>query len=140
MVIDGGVGQLGRAVGVLAELELDIPVVGLAKRLEEVYLPGMADPVVIPRGEEALYLLQRVRDEAHRFAITYHRTLRGRRMTGSLLDGIPGVGPTRKKDLLRRFGSIKRMRAASEEDLAEVVPAAVAEEVFRVLHSGSAAR
>ncbi len=140
VVIDGGVGQLGRAVGVLAELELDIPVVGLAKRLEEVYLPGMADPVVIPRGEEALYLLQRVRDEAHRFAITYHRTLRGRRMTGSLLDGIPGVGPTRKKDLLRRFGSIKRMRAASEEDLAEVVPAAVAEEVFRVLHSGSAAR
>ncbi len=100
----------------------------------------MADPVVIPRGEEALYLLQRVRDEAHRFAINYHRTLRGRRMTGSVLDGIPGVGPTRKKDLLRRFGSIKRMRAASEEDLAEVVPTAVAEEVFRVLHSGSASR
>ncbi|CAN5277909.1 excinuclease ABC subunit UvrC [soil metagenome] len=138
VVIDGGVGQLSRAVRVLAELELDIPVIGLAKRLEEVYLPGVADPVVIPRGDDALYLLQRVRDEAHRFAITYHRILRGRRMTGSILDGIPGIGPTRKKGLLRRFGSIKRMREASEQDLAEVVPSTVAGEVFRVLHSGSA--
>ncbi|MBA2337320.1 MAG: excinuclease ABC subunit UvrC, partial [Acidimicrobiia bacterium] len=140
VVIDGGVGQLGRAVRVLAELELDIPVVGLAKRLEEVYLPGVADPVVIPRGEDALYLLQRVRDEAHRFAVAYHRTLRARRMTRSILDDVPGVGPTRKRSLMRRFGSIKRMREAGEQDLAEVVPTAVAGEVYRVLHNGSADR
>ncbi len=140
VVIDGGAGQLGRAVRVLADLELDIPVIGLAKRLEEVYRPGVADPLVIPRGDEALYLLQRVRDEAHRFAITYHRVLRNRGMTGSILDGIAGVGPARKKVLMRRFGSVKRMREATEEDLAELVPAAVAGEVFRVLHSGSAAK
>ena len=140
VVIDGGAGQLGRAVRVLADLELDIPVIGLAKRLEEVYRPGVADPLVIPRGDEALYLLQRVRDEAHRFAITYHRVLRNRGMTGSILDGIAGVGPARKKVLMRRFGSVKRMREATQEDLAELVPAAVAGEVFRVLHTGSAVK
>ncbi|MDQ3781720.1 MAG: excinuclease ABC subunit UvrC, partial [Actinomycetota bacterium] len=86
----------------------------------------------------ALYLLQRVRDEAHRFAVAYHRTLRARRMTRSILDDVPGVGPTRKRSLMRRFGSIKRMREADEQDLAEVVPTAVAGEVYRVLHSGSA--
>ncbi|MBT8198542.1 MAG: excinuclease ABC subunit UvrC, partial [Acidimicrobiia bacterium] len=108
VLIDGGAGQLGRAVQVLEEFELDIPVAGLAKRMEEVYLPGRPDPVQIPRGEEALYLLQRVRDEAHRFAVSYHRSLRWKRMVDSILDDVPGIGPGRKKKLMRRFGSLKR--------------------------------
>ncbi len=135
VVIDGGAGQLGRAVKVLNDYGLDIPVVGLAKKLEEVYQPGTEVPLVIPRGDEALYLLQRVRDEAHRFAVTYHRTLRGKRMVDSVLDGVPGVGPTRKKRLLRTFGSLKRIRAADVEQLAEVVPAAVAADLYEALHS-----
>jgi excinuclease ABC subunit C len=134
VIIDGGAGQLGRAVKVLDDFDLDVPVAGLAKRMEEVYLPGRADPLQIPRGEEALYLLQRVRDEAHRFAVTYHRTLRGKRMVDSLLDSVPGVGPTRKRDLLRRFGSLKRLREAELDELAEVVPQQVAADVYNVLH------
>ncbi len=136
VVIDGGAGQLGRAVAVLEELDLDIPVIGLAKRLEEVYLPGVPDPVVIPRGEEALYLLQQVRDEAHRFAIGYHRTLRGKRMAASVLDDVPGIGEQRKKALLRRFGSVKRIRQATVTELADVVPGTVAEELYASLHGG----
>ncbi len=134
LLIDGGLGQLGRAVKVLAELGLDIPVAGLAKRMEEVYLPGSSEPVRIPRDEPALYLLQRVRDEAHRFAITYHRSLRGKRMVDSVLDDVVGVGPTRKKALLRTFGSLKRLREASIGQLSEVVPVAVARDVFDALH------
>lgn len=137
VVVDGGAGQLGRAVKVLRELELDIPVVGLAKRMEDVYLPGQPDPVHIPRDEAALYLLQRVRDEAHRFAISYHRTVRGRRMVDSILDEIPGIGPVRKKTLLRRFGSLKRLREADVEALAEVVPEKVASDLYAALHAGS---
>jgi excinuclease ABC subunit C len=120
---------------VLAELELDIPVAGLAKRMEEVYLPGLDEPLSIPRDEPALHLLQRVRDEAHRFAITYHRTLRGKKMVDSVLDDVPGIGPTRKKALIRRFGSLKRIREASEPELAEVVPEAVAESLYAALHA-----
>lgn len=134
VVIDGGAGQLGRAVKVLDDLGLDIPVVGLAKKLEEVYFPQQGEPLAIPRGDEALYLLQRVRDEAHRFAITYHRKLRGKRMVDSVLDEVPGIGPARKKALLRRFGSLKRIREADEHDLADVVPADVAASLYRVLH------
>ena len=136
VVIDGGAGQLGRAVKVLNELDLEIPVVGLAKKLEEVYRPGATAPLAIPRREEALYLLQQVRDEAHRFAVAYHRTLRGKRMVDSVLDDVPGVGPTRKKKLLRSFGSLKRLREADIDDLAEVVPAAVASDLYSALHSG----
>jgi excinuclease ABC subunit C len=134
VVIDGGKGQLGRAVQVLEELDLDIPVVGLAKKLEEVFVPGASDPVIIPRGEEALYLLQRVRDEAHRFAVTYHRTLRDKSMVDSILDGVSGIGPGRKKALIKRFGSVKRMRNASVSDLGTVVPDRVAEELYEALH------
>ena len=134
VVVDGGAGQLGRAVKVLRELELDIPAIGLAKRLEEVYMPAEPEPLLIERGEEALYLLQRVRDEAHRFAITYHRTLRGKRMVDSILDDVPGVGIKRKKLLLRRFGSLKRMRAATKDELAAVVPDNVATELYEALH------
>ena len=135
IVIDGGPGQLGRAVKVLDDLSLDIPVVGLAKRMEEVYLPDQPDPIVIPRDAEALYLLQRVRDEAHRFAVTYHRKLRSKSMVDSVLDDVEGVGPARKRALMKRFGSLKQMRAAERDDLAEVVPDSVADELYEALHT-----
>ena len=134
IVVDGGAGQLGRAVAVLEDLGLDIPAVGLAKRLEEVYVPNSMQTVVIPKGRESLYLLQRIRDEAHRFAISYHRQLRGKRMIDSVLDDVPGVGPARKKQLIRRFGSVKRIRAASKEELAEVLPDSVAVTLWENLH------
>jgi excinuclease ABC subunit C len=137
VLIDGGAGQLSRAVKVLGDLDLDIPVVGLAKRMEEVYMPGRPEPLRIPRDEEALHLLQRVRDEAHRFAITYHRKLRSRSMIDSTLDDVPGIGPTRKKALLRRFGSLKRIRAASREELGEALPEAVATGLYAALHDSS---
>jgi excinuclease ABC subunit C len=135
VVIDGGAGQLGRAVKVLEELDLDVPVIGLAKKMEEVYLPGEPEPIAIPRDAEALYLLQQVRDEAHRFANDYHRQLRSKSMVDSILDDVPGVGPKRKKDLLKRFGSLKKMRAASEADLTEVVPVQVAADLYSALHT-----
>ena len=134
VVIDGGKGQLGRAVHVLEDLGLEIPVIGLAKKLEEVFVPNESDPIIIPRGEESLYLLQRVRDEAHRFAITYHRTLRGKSMVDSILDDVPGVGAGRKKALIKHFGSIKSMRGASISELADVVPDSVANELYDALH------
>lgn len=121
VVIDGGKGQLNRAVRVMADLGVDhIPVVSLAKRLEEVYLPGRPEPVTLPRGSEALYLLQRIRDEAHRFAITFQRHRRGKRMTRSILDRLTGVGPARRKALLRHFRSAKHLRAASVEEIQQV--------------------
>ena len=134
LLVDGGAGQVSRAVKVVDELELDIPVAGLAKRMEEVYLPGRAEPVRIARGDEALYLLQRIRDEAHRFANEYHRKLRGRRMVDSILDGVSGIGPARKKALLRRFGSLKRIREAEIGQLKEVLPNDVAERLHGILH------
>ena len=134
VVIDGGPGQLGRAVKVLSELGIDLPVVGLAKRMEEVYVPGQPDPIRIPRDEPALHLLQRVRDEAHRFAIAYHRQLRGKRMIDSILDDVDGIGPKRKKDLIREFGSVKQLRGAEVDRLADVVPRTVAENLYAALH------
>jgi len=98
----------------------DVAVCGLAKRLEEVWLPGESDPVVLPRSSEGLYLLQRVRDEAHRFAIRYQRGKRGKRLRGSPLDAVPGLGETRKKALLKHFGSVKKLRAASVEEISQV--------------------
>jgi excinuclease ABC subunit C len=133
VLIDGGAGQVARAFKVLAELGLDIPVAGLAKRMEEVYLPGQPEPIRIPRDEEALYLLQTVRDEAHRFAITYHRGLRSKRMVDSVLDEVEGIGPTRKKALLKRFGSLKRIREASLEELELSLPGAVASDLYAAL-------
>jgi excinuclease ABC subunit C len=98
----------------------DVAICGLAKRLEEVWVPGDPDPIILPRTSEGLYLLQRVRDEAHRFAITYHRQKRSKSMVESILDGVPGLGETRRKALLARFGSLKRLRAASVEEITEV--------------------
>jgi excinuclease ABC subunit C len=137
LVVDGGKGQLGVAVRVLEELGLeDICVASLAKRFEEVYLPGQSDPVRIPRDSEALYLLQQVRDEAHRFAITYHRQLRGKKMTASVIDGVPGLGPGRKQRLLREVGSVKKLRELTEDELVARtwLPDAVAKAVFARLH------
>jgi excinuclease ABC subunit C len=118
IVVDGGRGQLSVAERVLADRGLEIPAIGLAKRLEEVYLPGQPDPLIIPRGSEALFVLQHIRDEAHRFAVTYHRLKRSKRALRSILDEIPGVGETRKKALLRRFGSLTRLRQATVEEIA----------------------
>jgi excinuclease ABC subunit C len=140
VIIDGGAGQLGRAVKVLNDFGLDIPVAGLAKRLEEVYQPNRAEPLMIPRGEDALYLLQSVRDEAHRFAVTYHRSLRSKRMVDSVLDSVAGIGPTRKRQLLRRFGSLRRLRSATFEEIAEVVPESVARELVGVLTGSGGSR
>ena len=120
-VVDGGQPQVEAAQAALSELGVhDVALVGLAKRLEEVWLPGDPDPVILPRTSEGLYLLQRVRDEAHRFAIGYQRQKRGKRMVESILDDVPGLGEARKKALLRQFGSLKRLRAASAEELATV--------------------
>jgi excinuclease ABC subunit C len=136
VVIDGGKGQLGVASKVLDELGLAIPHVGLAKRLEEVYFPGDPEPLSIPRGSEALFVLQHVRDEAHRFAITYHRQKREKRALASPLDDVPGVGPARKKALLRRFGSLAKLKAAQETEIAETrgIGPELAHAVFERLH------
>jgi excinuclease ABC subunit C len=121
IVIDGGRGQLSAAIEALAQAGVDaIPVAGLAKEREELFLPGNPDPVVLPATSQGLYLVQRIRDEAHRFAITYHRNLRAKASISSQLDEIPGIGPRRKKDLLKRFGSVKGIRRASTEEIATV--------------------
>jgi excinuclease ABC subunit C len=140
VLIDGGKGQLGAAVRVLEELGLeDICVASLAKRFEEVYRPGDPEPVRIPRDSEALYLLQTVRDEAHRFAITYHRSRRDKAMTRSVLDDIPGLGPGRRTRLLKEFGSVKKIRALTEDELVAVrwLPEAVGRRVYDRLHTPS---
>jgi excinuclease ABC subunit C len=137
VVVDGGKGQLGVAVRVLEELGLEeISVASLAKRFEEVYLPGSSEPVHIRRDSEALYLLQQIRDEAHRFAITYHRQLRDRKMTKSVLDDVPGLGPVRKARLLKERSSVKRLRTLPEEDLVAIpwLPDPVARAVYARLH------
>ncbi|MBL7184206.1 MAG: excinuclease ABC subunit UvrC [Anaerolineae bacterium] len=122
IVIDGGKGQLNAALEVLEEygLEDEVPAVGLAKKREEIFLPGRSEPLVLPRDSQGLYLLQRVRDEAHRFAIGYHRKLRAKRSLASILEEIPGIGPRRRQALLKHFGSIEAIRQASVEELAVV--------------------
>jgi excinuclease ABC subunit C len=119
VVVDGGRGQLGMATKVLEELGLHIPHVGLAKRLEEVYFPDRPDPLLIPRGAESLFVLQHVRDEAHRFAVSYHRQKREKRALASPLDEIAGIGPARKKALLKRFGSLAHLRDAEVAEIAD---------------------
>ena len=123
-------------------LEDEISVAALAKRFEEVFVPGQADPVRIPRQSEALYLLQRLRDEAHRFAVTYHRELRGKRMTGSVLDEIPGLGPTRKRRLVKELGGIRAVRSAPLPALLALpwLPDTVGRAVYDKVHQPSPAR
>lgn len=138
VVIDGGWGQLDAARRVLDDLGLaHIVAVGLMKRFEEVAMPGSREPVRVTRGSDALYLLQHIRDEAHRVAISYHRTLRRKSTTASELDRVPGVGPARKRALLRTFGSVRRILAAPESEVAEVVPPDVARRVQAVLRGMS---
>jgi len=137
LVIDGGPAQVAAAVRALDELGIvDVAACGLAKRLEEVWLPGEDGPVILPRSSEGLYLLQRVRDEAHRFAITYHRARRGAALTTSKLDDIPGLGPARRATLLRRFGSVRKLSAATVQDIAAVPGFGLrtAEAVHEALH------
>jgi excinuclease ABC subunit C len=143
VVIDGGKGQLGAAVQAMTELGVrGVTTVSLAKRMEEVFLPDRSDPIRIPRTSEALYLLQQVRDEAHRFALTYHRLRRGKRMTASVLDSVQGLGEVRRKKLLRHFGSVKAMREASVDEIAAVqgVPKPVAQALYLALHPGLGAQ
>jgi excinuclease ABC subunit C len=121
VIVDGGKGQLSAATGVLRDLDLgELPVAGLAKRFEELFVPGRSDPIILPAKAPALYLVQRIRDEAHRFAITYHRNVRGRRALTSIFDDMPGIGPARKAALMKRFGSVRALRDASIEDIAAV--------------------
>ena len=139
IVVDGGKGQLSASYEVLESLGLEeeIPIVALAKQFEEVFVPGQSESIRIPRQSEALYLLQRLRDESHRFAITYHRQLRNKRMTKSALDDIPGLGPVRKARLLKELGSVKAVKAATEDDLLALpwLPDEVGRKVWGHLHS-----
>jgi len=131
IIIDGGKGQLSRVVKVLEQFDLSekVPVVGLAKREEEIFFPNKTRPTLLPRHSQGLYLVQRIRDEAHRFAITAHRKQRSKLGLASQLDAIPGIGPTRRKDLLKHFGSIDKIKAASIDDLKNIVPQNAAEAI-----------
>ncbi|PWB68837.1 hypothetical protein C3F09_10950 [candidate division GN15 bacterium] len=138
VVVDGGKGQLSSAGAELNSLGLsEQPVISLAKRLEEVYLPGQSDPVTIPKSSPALLLLKRIRDEAHRIAITYNRKVRSKRTITSALDGIAGVGKSRRESLLKEFGSVERIKQATPDDLARVkgISRQLAEKILQVLAS-----
>jgi excinuclease ABC subunit C len=143
ILLDGGLGQLNVGVKVLAELGLTdrVPLASLAKSFEEIYRPGSSEPIRLSRQSDALYLLQRLRDEAHRFAISYHRTLRGKRMTVGALDGVPGLGPKRRTRLIEQFGGLTGLRNTSVEELMGVswLPATVGAAVFERLHTPMAA-
>ena len=138
LLVDGGKGQLGVAERVLKNLGLEneIPVASLAKRFEEVFIPGQSEPVEIPRGSEALFMLQRIRDEAHRFANSFHRELRDKRMVSSALDGIEGLGEARKKKITQAFGGVNAVKQASLDDLRSQswLPEAVAQAIFDKFH------
>ena len=131
IIIDGGKGQLSASLEVLHELDVHLPTVGLAKENEEIFLPETPEPVILPRNSQALFLVQRIRDETHRFAITFHRQKRGKSALRSTMDDLPGIGPKRKKALLKHFGSPKRIREASVEELAQVegISKALAEKI-----------
>jgi excinuclease ABC subunit C len=136
VILDGGKGQLSAGIAALSDAGLlQIPITALAKEREELFLPGKPDPVVLPARSQSLFLVQRIRDEAHRFAVTYHQQLRGKRATKSVLDEIDGVGPAKKRALLKKFGSVRGMRDATEADLAGVagVGAALAERIKRAI-------
>jgi excinuclease ABC subunit C len=120
VIVDGGKGQLNAALGALETVGMEVSICGLAKENEELFLPGRSDSILLPRDSQALFLVQRIRDEAHRFALTFHRAKRSRATFQSSLDTVPGVGPGRKRALMRKFGSVKAIREASVEQLAAV--------------------
>ncbi|TXS64082.1 excinuclease ABC subunit UvrC [Corynebacterium sp. LK14] len=137
-IVDGGAPQVAAAQEVFDELGIvDVTLVGLAKRLEEIWVPGDDEPVILPRTSQALFLLQQIRDEAHRFAITYHRQQRSKRMRSSVLDSVPGLGPQRRTDLVKHFGSVKKLKEASVDEIAAVkgFGPKLASVVFEHLHS-----
>lgn len=135
VIVDGGKGQLNAAVAVLIDLGVDVAIAGLAKENEELFLPGQPNPIILSRDSQALYLIQRVRDEAHRFAVSFHRKKRSKSAFRSALDDLPGVGPKRKKALIREFGSVKCIREASVDQLAAVdgIGPALAEQIKATL-------
>jgi excinuclease ABC subunit C len=135
VIIDGGKGQLNAAVEALQETGMSVPICGLAKENEEIFLPGRPDPILLPRDSQALYLVQRIRDEAHRFAITFHRAKRSKAAFKSGLDDIAGVGPVKKKALIRQFGSVKAVKNATIEELTSVegINASLAEQIKAAL-------
>ena len=136
-IVDGGAPQVAAAQAVLDELGVtDVTLVGLAKRLEEIWVPGDDEPVILPRNSEAMYLMQRIRDEAHRFAIGYHRQQRSKRMRSSALDGIKGLGPQRRSELVKHFGSVAKLKQATVDEIREVpgFGPALAESVHAALH------
>lgn len=136
VLVDGGKGQLNTAVQIRDKLGIDIPFIGLAERMEEIYVEEQSEPIVLPRDAKGLLLLRKIRDEAHRFALAYHRNLRGKAVRGSVLDEIPGVGPKRKKALIRHFGSVRAIREAGIEELMEVqgISRKIAEEIYQYMH------
>jgi excinuclease ABC subunit C len=135
VIIDGGKGQLNAALEALNETGMSVPICGLAKENEELFLPGRPDPILLPRDSQALFLVQRIRDEAHRFAITFHRAKRSKAAIHSRLDDVAGIGPTRKKALIRKFGSVKGVQNATLEELTSVegITASLAEQIKSTL-------
>ena len=136
-IVDGGKPQVNAAQAVFDELGIvDVQLIGLAKRLEEVWVPDDDEPIILPRNSEGMYLLQQIRDEAHRFAITYHRQQRSKRMRASALDAVPGLGPARRTDLVKHFGSVKKIKEASVEEIQQVkgVGPKLAETIYQHLH------
>ena len=139
-IVDGGAPQVAAAQEVFDELGIvDVTLVGLAKRLEEIWVPGDDQPVILPRNSQALFLLQQIRDEAHRFAITYHRQQRSKRMRSSVLDSVPGLGPQRRTDLVKHFGSVKKLKAATVDEICEVngFGPKLAQTVYESLHDSA---
>ena len=137
-VVDGGAQQVNAAAKALGQLGIsEVTIIGLAKRLEEVWFPERKDPIILPRNSEALYLLQRVRDEAHRFAITFHRTKRSKVMLDSLLDEIPKLGENRRKILLEHFGSVSGIKKATIDDIAKIpgIGNKLAETIYSSVHT-----
>jgi excinuclease ABC subunit C len=133
IVVDGGRGQLNTGLEVLKSLNLtSIPIIGLAKEFEHIFIPDYPNPIILPSNSRALHLLMRVRDEAHRFAVTYHKTLRTKDIQDSILDDIPGVGPKRKLKLIRHFGSVQNIKKASTEEIGEVE--GISQKLAKMIH------
>jgi excinuclease ABC subunit C len=140
IVVDGGKGQLSSAQSVLKKLKLgNQPLIGLAKRLEEIFIPGISDAQMLPKTSSSLKLLQNIRDEAHRFAISYHRSLRKKRTISSALDNIPGIGPNRRNQLLKIFGSVKAIRESNPDQINKRggIPMKLAELVYQTLQENN---
>jgi len=133
IIVDGGKPQLGAAMQVMQALDVEIPLAALAKKEELLFTPGRSTPVILPRAGAALHLVQRMRDEAHRFAITFHRQLRSSKSRRSILDEIAGLGPKRKKLLLDRYGSVTAIADATEDELSKIIPRETAQRVLEQL-------